>query len=306
MYVASRRGYKGPRRGASQNPNKRQATSPPDETSGVSDCPMLLGARTGSSTNMPNIVGGSFAPPDVAPHTPLHTPSGAQFSPHEHPSNAELYKSYCAINGVDSASWVVNGVGHRVPSRSPALALEEKCLESFYYHFHASHPFVLPKPFLLQVSKEPSTQPLLSAIRWIGSIFLSVGAGEGERLFNEALGLIYHQQRSEDGFLIQAMMLLIVGLDGNCQQEKARAILKDVEAMALELGLHTREFATNHGRGIPVLEESWRRTWWDLYVIDGMIAGVHRATNFLLFDIAAGTALPCEEEQYLAAVSGHR
>ncbi|GAB0135817.1 hypothetical protein EsDP_00004141 [Epichloe bromicola] len=305
VYVASRRGYKGPRRGASQNPNKRQATSPPDETSGVSDCPMLLGARTGSSTNMPSIVEGSFAPPDVAPrtplHTPLHTPSGAQFAPHQHPSNAELYKSYCAINEVDPASWVVNGVGNRVPSRSPALALEDKCLESFYYNFHASHPFVLPKPFLLQVSKEPSTQPLLSAIRWIGSIFLGIGVRERERLFNEALGLIYHQQRSKHGFLIQAMMLLIVGLDGNCQQEKARAILKDVEAMALELGLHTRDFATNHGRGIPVLEESWRRTWWDLYVIDGMIAGVHRATNFLLFDMAAGAALPCEEEQYLAA-----
>src|SRR5690606_15843309 len=29
-YVASRRGYKGPTRGAAPNPNKRQATSPPD------------------------------------------------------------------------------------------------------------------------------------------------------------------------------------------------------------------------------------------------------------------------------------
>ncbi|KAG5922101.1 hypothetical protein E4U42_005600 [Claviceps africana] len=296
VYVASRRGYKGPRRGTSQNPNKRQATSPPDVSSGISDCPMLLGTQTGA-TKLSSTAGTYFTSPNGNPHDP----SGAQLVPSQKPSNVDLYKSYCAVNGVDSSCDAVSDTLNRAPARIPPLTLEEKCLESFYYHFHAAHPFVLPKLFLIQVSKEPPARPLISAIRWTGSIFLDVGVPTRERLFNEAYELTHHQHRAKDGFLIQALMLLIVGLDGSCQQEKAREILKDAEALALEIGLHTREFAITHGRGIPVMEESWRRTWWDLYIIDGMIAGVHRATNFLLYDIQAGAALPCEEEQYLEA-----
>lgn len=98
-------------------------------------------------------------------------------------------------------------------------------------------------------------------------------------------------------------MLLIIGLDGSGQQEKAREMLADAERIALQISLNTRSFATMHGRGLSVLEESWRRTWWDLFVIDGMIAGTHRATNFLLFDIPADVGLPCEEHQYLGNVS---
>ncbi|KAK2589978.1 hypothetical protein QQS21_012343 [Conoideocrella luteorostrata] len=297
VYVASRRGYKGPRRGTTQNPNKRHATSPPDLSPGAAECPMLLGAQTGPTTNMPTIIGSSFAPPTLLPQDASVT----QYVSQPQPTDAELYKSYCSVNGIDPSAWAVNDASGKVPMRSPVLSLEEKCLESFYYHFFASHPFVLPKPFLLQLCKEPSTRPLLAAIRWVGSIFLDIGQHVRDRLFNEAFALLFDPQQSKNGFMLQAKMLLIVGLDGNCQQEKARSILQDAETMALELSINTREFAVTHGRGIPVLEESWRRTWWDLLVIDGMIAGVHRATSFLLFDVPAGAALPCEEEQYLTA-----
>lgn len=101
------------------------------------------------------------------------------------------------------------------------------------------------------------------------------------------------------------MTIILVGLDGNCEQERAREILADIEQIAVEIGLYTRAYATVHGAGDPVLEESWRRTWWDLLIVDGMVAGVHRATNFLLYDIVADVGLPCEEQQYLSGVSRH-
>jgi hypothetical protein len=146
-------------------------------------------------------------------------------------------------------------------------------------------------------------EPLLAAIRWVGSIYIEVERSVRDSMLEEAYRLIYDPQRPRDGFLVQAMVLLIVGLDGSCQNDKAREILNDVERLALEIDLNTRPFATLHGQGIPVLEESWRRTWWDLFVVDGMVAGVHRVTNFLLFDVPVDVALPCEEQQYLSAVS---
>ncbi|KAM4055234.1 fungal zn(2)-Cys(6) binuclear cluster domain-containing protein [Hirsutella rhossiliensis] len=258
IYVASRRGYKGPRRGTAQNPNKRQATSPPDNP----DCPMLLGA-------------GGFPP------SAMGTPA-SHLTPNSGPSNMQLYKSYCSVNGID-----------------PTTA--ERCLDSFYHHFFASHPFVLPREHLLRIAKGGMIEPLLAAIRWVGSIYIDVSPSVRDGLLEEACSLIYDPQRPRDGFLVQSMVLLIVGLDGSCQQERAREILNDVERLALEIDLNTRPFATLQGQGIPVLEESWRRTWWDLFVVDGMVAGVHRVTNFLLFDVPADVALPCEEHQYISA-----
>ncbi|POR37884.1 Uncharacterized protein TPAR_01909 [Tolypocladium paradoxum] len=297
VYVASRRGYKGPRRGAVLNPNKRQATSPPDvsSSSSTTECPMLLGSRNGSI--MAHTMDTGFTPPSMMPGA---TP-GPQFGSTPVASNMELYKSYCSINGIDPVGFAMNHHNGSIPPLVPVQSLADRCLDSYYHHFFASHPFVLPREHLMRMAKGGMVEPLLAAMRWVGSIFVDVGPSARDGLFDEAYRLIYESQRPRDGFIVQAMMVLIVGLDGSCQQDKAREILNDVERLALEIDLNTRPFATIHGQGMPVLEESWRRTWWDLFIIDGMIAGVHRVTNFLLFDVPADVALPCEEHQYLSA-----
>lgn len=263
---------------------------------------MLLGAGSvaGSMTT---------STPSLAPFDPF-SPAGAMsvaspapaFNTPPVPTQAQLYRSYCSINGIDVPDVLVNTHPGPVYAQIPMPTLAEKCLDSFYHHFHASHPFVLPKDYLLRIAKEGGIEPLLAAIRWAGSLFIDVGQSRSS-LFDEAYRLIHNPQAHRDGFLIQAMMVIIVALDGSCQQEKAAEILGSVETLAIQIGLNTRQFATLNGRSIPVLEESWRRTWWDLFIIDGMIAGVHRATNFLLFDIPADVALPCEEHQYLSGVS---
>jgi hypothetical protein len=98
------------------------------------------------------------------------------------------------------------------------------------------------------------------------------------------------------------MLVLLIGLDGSGNHEKSRGILGKAEALAVQIAINTRPFAALHGRGWPVLEESWRRTWWELFVADGMIAGVHRATTFALFDVPADADLPCEEHEFLSCV----
>lgn len=291
--MASRRGYKGPRRNPTQNPNKRQATSPPpqSDSGAASDCPMLLGAgvavQTGTSQAQLNTTGiVPFASP-----TPMQA-----FGAIPTHGDTQLYQSYFPQNPAGTSN-----LG-RVPPTLRSLSVADRCLDSFYYSFHVSHPFVLPKPYLLSLSSEPALKPLLAAIRWVGSLFIEVAPAR-QGLFDEAYQLISDTQRAIDGFLVQAMMLLIVALDGSCENDKARAILGDVESIALQIGLNNRAFATLNGRAMPVIEESWRRTWWDLFIIDGMVAGVHRVTNFLLYDVPADVALPCEEHQYMSGVS---
>ncbi|KAI5459844.1 hypothetical protein BGZ63DRAFT_360444 [Mariannaea sp. PMI_226] len=294
IYVASRRGYKGPRRGTAKNSNKRHASSPARESSSSVDGQVRVSATTVApltstlpSTFNPNIVLPDNSP---SPFVPSNSP----------PTRAHMgiYQHYHPHSG-DASGMILSS--HQVPARVPVPTPGQRCIDSFYRHFHPAHPFVLPRDYVLRIAKEGTLEPLLAAMRWIGSLYIDAGPTR-QSFFDEAYRLAYEPARPKDGFLVQAMLLLVLGLDGSCQQEKAREVLVDVERLAVQIGLNTRLFASLNSRGMPILEESWRRTWWDLYVVDSMIAGVHRTTNFLLYDIPADVALPCEEHEY---VSGH-
>ncbi|RYO82229.1 hypothetical protein DL766_006362 [Monosporascus sp. MC13-8B] len=282
IYIASRRGYKGPRKNPAANPNKRHASdSPPSVGSGSDSCPMLLGATVASP-----------APPSVASFNPSLVFTEPPLTPFVTPAmnSMQLYR-----NPYLNAS---NGALVEAPFR-PQRSLSDRCIDSFYFHFFPGHPAVLPKEQLLKMAKERNLEHLMAAMKWVGSLYIDAGPTRAS-LFDEAMRLIYAPDVTKDGFLVQAMSIVLIGLDGSCEQERARGILLDVEQLAVEIGLYTRAYATVHGTGNPILEESWRRTWWDLLVVDGMVAGVHRATNFLLYDILADVALPCEERQYLS------
>lgn len=255
-------------------------------------------------------------------HTPVSVPSTmsiAGFNPGIVLPTTEAPSPYVGHPGLHGHAGHPVGLPHMQVYRNPYLnrpmnlvpppnqqlpSLPERCFDAFYHFFHAGHPFVLPRDAMLRLMKEGATKldAVVAAMRYLGSLYVDAGPARAMYL-DEAIRLCYLSTTPKDGFLIQALLLVIIGLDGSCNQERARELLADCERIALEINLNTREFATMHGRGNPVLEESWRRTWWDLYVCDGMIAGVHRVTNFLLFDIVANVALPCEEHQYLSGVS---
>lgn len=176
----------------------------------------------------------------------------------------------------------------------------DRPLTSFYYHAFASNPFILPRHHLSQIDDAKSLHILVTAMRWVGSLYIN--ATDQTDLYNAAHSSVYNDQAPRNGFLVQAMMLLLVALDGSCQRREALRILSDVELLALEIGLHKRNFAALHGRDSRILEESWRRTWWYLFIMDGMMAGIHRESSFALFDVSTDVLLPCEEHQYLSGV----
>lgn len=153
----------------------------------------------------------------------------------------------------------------------------------------------------MALRKERPLDCLEAAIRYVGSFY--VGQAPTTALGLEAERSAYHMETPKDGFRVQALLVLAIGLDGYTFQEKALQILIDAQNLALELGMNKRDFAFINGNGSNILEESWRRTWWELFVIDGMIAGVHQRSSFRLNEIHADVALPCEEKEYTSGVS---
>ncbi|KAI4720348.1 hypothetical protein E4T48_03490 [Aureobasidium sp. EXF-10727] len=65
--------------------------------------------------------------------------------------------------------------------------------------------------------------------------------------------------------------------------------------------MNLRDFASAHGSNNPILEESLRRTWWELYCMDGYMAALHKLPSFKSNAVRSDVLLPCEEMVYASA-----
>lgn len=281
IYVRSRRGFKGPRRNGPQN----KTTVTTTQSNNPRTCPLVrpgassttLNTTTGVSGNIPS---GLATPPDNRLQT-------LPFGPADPPSYS--------INR-DQTVLDVNKPQYN------GLDLRQKCIEAFFFHFWPAHPFVLPRDDLFRLLKEKKQlEHLEAAMRYVGSFYIDQAPTTA--LCLEAERSIYRLDCPNDEFKVQAMLVLCIGLDGYTYQEKALQVLTDAQALALQLGMNRRDFAAIHGQGWSSLEESWRRTWWEMFVVDGMIAGVHQKSFFPMKDIIAEVGLPCEEYEYISGVS---
>ncbi|KAH8658048.1 hypothetical protein BX600DRAFT_384928 [Xylariales sp. PMI_506] len=289
LYISSRRGHKGLHKSKRQRRKSQESrTASPLPTSGSQNTSSAEGSVQGLDTS--SSITSAFS---LGPQT-------------------NQYESTCFISSTAAASTQLrrdpytisaNGIQLDIAYAAPPSVLSpvDRCFDAFYYYFHRGHPFVLPRNHFLSLVREGryNLNPLVSAMRYIGSLYIDNSGSASASYLEEAIRLCSLSTTAKDGFLVQALLLLIIGLDGSCQRDRARQLLGECECLALQLKLHTQKFASANNNGSAVLEESWRRTWWDLYVCDGMIAGVHRITNFLLFDVPTDVDLPCEEHQYL-------
>ena len=82
-----------------------------------------------------------------------------------------------------------------------------------------------------------------------------------------------------NGFTVQALLLAAIALHSQDDMVRSRAILDRAIYLALKIRMNSRTFA-NMERD-PVLAESWRRTYWFMYVTDAKFAAFRNATHFM-------------------------
>lgn len=218
---------------------------------------------------------GNFSPNSHGPQTnPLETLRNAQKNSTDFPSQQE-------------------------PQTAPPATAN--LMQLFYAYFHSAHPFCLPPAYLIKTSAHQLTA-LLPVMRYIASFFARTAPTEtfAREAENALFGTAHPPP--QDAFTVQALLLFAIGLHSDNDQERA-AQVKDIAAdLALELGMNLKEFSTGSASGRAedvVLEESWRRTWWELYFLDGMMAGIHQRDGFRLWSVECTVPLPCEESQYM-------
>lgn len=176
---------------------------------------------------------------------------------------------------------------HMSTDRSLGLAL-------FYEHFFPCHPFLPPYNLISEHLRRDEDGHLATIVEFIGLRYRSHLAKTSHL---PALPVVYQA----NGFTVQTFLLHAIAshMSGDAPRGvKALAIAVDV---ALNIGLHQKSFVNDNGLGSAVLEEGWRRTWWELYVLDIQFAALNQQ-NRLLDGIDTEISLPCEEEDYN---SGH-
>ncbi|KAM0196063.1 hypothetical protein ACHAPI_006081 [Fusarium lateritium] len=110
------------------------------------------------------------------------------------------------------------------------------------------------------------------------------------------------QLQSSNPVQVQCRLLYSIALFWNNFRTEADREIEAAKDTALALGMHMQEFAAANGFGDEVLMESWRRTWWMLYIVDAYYAGTLGTLNLKVFHIEASVDLPCEESEYESGV----
>ncbi|KAH9863822.1 hypothetical protein J1614_009754 [Plenodomus biglobosus] len=264
-YIKSRRGWKGKRK------NKEDASAPM--------------AINGHASNEVAINNSHLSSPDYSYNGDAVTIN--QLSPTNGLGVRPVAPPVAQMNLNGSAR--LNRFGHMGP---------ETAVQAFYHYFYNSHPFCLPESRLLDAFRERQAPLLEYAVQFLGSSFVPSIPTE---MFKEALDRnINSGNYSRDAWSVQALLLFAIGLHAHNEVPRAAQIFTIAQTLCLDIGLHRMDFAIMHGEGDPQLEESWRRTWWSMFTVNGMMTAVNPGVQFRLKDVVTDVPLPCENEHYFS------
>ncbi|KAI9035555.1 putative C6 transcription factor [Aspergillus affinis] len=172
-------------------------------------------------------------------------------------------------------------------------------IDSYYKNFHICHPFIVPQKHLKRLYEDPSRQqsfaPLIATLRFLGNIYK---AREWSIPLKECLEASVSQAPASDPIIVQCRLLYSIALFWHDLKEDSQLQMDMATKLAVDMQMFRHEFAVAQGADDLVMRESWRRTWWMLYIADAYYAGTLGTTNLRVVDIDATTELPCDESDY--------
>ena len=183
------------------------------------------------------------------------------------------------------------------PDLPSAKEPNEQYLTNLYYsHFHPTHPFLVPRS-RYPAQAYPSYLKLV--VQFVGSHF---APNFSSYIRPETIEVTLKAVPGPSLALVQSLLLFAIALHSRNEREAAFKTIDWAASLAIELGMYHENYASDHGARDPLLEQSLRRTWWELYVIDGFFAALHRQTTFKCNTVELGAFLPCDEQEYFGGM----
>lgn len=273
-YVKSRRGWR---------PRKRKAVEAPhpDENNQVSASPEPHEVSTSSASRATSDQGqSSELLSDSIPSVDVGLASNWQY---QFPTTGASLPGLPAHVSPRSQYMVPSGDSNRF-------------IEAFLNNVWPAHPFLLPKDLLMKQLQSGQYPYLQAAIDYIGSFHI---AGSDAAHYREKVRQsLADKSVYKKGQLVQALLLFAIGLQAEDRAKDGIKVLHSAIDMALELRMNTADFAIQNSKGYKVVEECWRRTWWELFVVEGMFSGVNQIPSTRLYTVPSDMPLPCEDCEY--------
>lgn len=183
---------------------------------------------------------------------------------------------------------------------------KDPLIDSYYKNFHRFHPLLLPRRHMVRHYQDPTKQlslrPVIAAMRLIGYIY---NFHEWSSSLKDHVETCVAQAVPSDPVIVQGRLLYSIALFWYDHKEQAKPEIDHAIRLALDLHMHREEFSAKYGADDPVARESWRRTWWMLYIVDAYYAGTLGTMEFQVVDVDATVGLPCEEQEYESGVCCH-
>ncbi|KAJ5295351.1 hypothetical protein PENANT_c001G06278 [Penicillium antarcticum] len=179
-----------------------------------------------------------------------------------------------------------------VTPESPVSTRSDSYLFAIYYtYFHPAHPILPPREHF-QEAHLPSY--LRQAVKFVASHFTSSVSSEtyGHAIVETVL------RAGPSANKVQALLLLSVALHSRTEHVESKKCLNAAVDLAFELGLDRATYAETESPNDPTRAECLRRTWWEIFVIEGLLIsfGVQHTCRTAVKPLEV--PLPCEESTF--------
>lgn len=181
---------------------------------------------------------------------------------------------------------------------------QDGSITTYYQTFHRFHPIVLPRRDLQSAYASPEwysrLEPVVQTIRLIGHVYASQQWPHAQ---SEDVERLIDGSPEDEPLLAQACLLYSIALFWQGFHTLSRRQMEKTLTLARTHKFYLKEFADQHAEDGPIWMESWRRTWWMIYVVDAYYVGTLGTAEFSFSDLTFTAELPCEDREYEAGVS---
>ena len=169
----------------------------------------------------------------------------------------------------------------------------ERLIALFFTNFYPAHPFLVPSPFY-HTQNYPYYLDLM--VCFVGHHFTTPLADAAA--FRSATHSAMSGIDEQTPYRVQALILYAIILHSLQQPKEAVSCISRAANIALQLGMNAPSFARTNAAGSALLEESLRRTWWELYIVDVYISAIHRSPTSATASVNPLPLLPCAQSVY--------
>lgn len=173
-----------------------------------------------------------------------------------------------------------------IPGTDNDRSDEEYLIGLYYRYIHPAHPFALPEDFY---RRNTALFPahLKKAMCFIASHHTTDRRPQCPKVDE----IVEDTSTPEDAFRVQSLIIITLTSYARFERDNGNRALTAAIAMASKINLDSDSFGRGHE---DLFRESWRRTWWELYTITGLISLIGGTNVRLTQPLAMTLPYSCE------------